>query len=132
MPDLNLSIVDAYAPEQLASVRTLFVEYAASLGFSLCFQNFNQELDGLPGSYARPDGRLLIARSGQVDAGCVGMRRLGPQICEMKRLFVRPAMRARGLGRSLAEAVMVCAREIGYEKMRLDPVEGALYMELRL
>jgi GNAT superfamily N-acetyltransferase len=123
MADLDLTIVDVEGAAQLETVRTLFMEYATSLGFSLCFQNFEKELEGLPGQYARPEGRLLMARSGDVAAGCVGLRRLGAGICEMKRLYVRPSIRARGVGRGLAEAVIAQAREIGYDRMRLDTVE---------
>jgi putative acetyltransferase len=156
---VDFNIVDADTAEYVDRVRTLFVEYATSLGFSLCFQNFDKELESLPGHYARPDGRLLLARIGETGVGCVGLRRIGAEICEMKRLYVRPATRAHGVGRSLDEAVIAQARAIGYEKMRLDtveplmpnavalyrklgfrevapyapnPLDGALYMELHL
>jgi GNAT superfamily N-acetyltransferase len=136
MADLNLTILDAESPEHLDSVRTLFVEYAASLGFSLCFQNFDQELESLPGKYGRPDGRLLLARLGEADVGCVALRRIGSQVCEMKRLYVRPAMRGQGVGRRLVDAVISAAREMGYATMRLDTDESrmaeavALYRQL--
>jgi GNAT superfamily N-acetyltransferase len=136
MSNVHPVIVEAEDPASVESVRTLFAEYAVSLGFSLCFQNFDQELAGLPGSYRRPDGRLLLARMGDADIGCVALRRIGPQTCEMKRLYVRLAMRARGVGRHLAGAAIAAAREIGYAKMRLDTVEPlmpeavALYRQL--
>src|SRR5579871_226328 len=84
----GLCFIQAETPVQIAAIRELFLEYAQSLGFSLCFQNFDQELAGLPGYYAPPAGRLLIAElEGQV-AGCVALRKLADGICEMKRLYV--------------------------------------------
>jgi len=144
---------------QIERARELFLEYANSLGFSLCFQDFDRELAELPGDYSPPDGRLLLAEyEGQL-AGCVGLHRLEPEICEMKRLYLRPTFRGKGLGRSLAERVIAEARAIGYVRMRLDtvepimkdavamyrrlgfkeitpyrpnPITGAMYMELEL
>lgn len=149
----------AKSPADIADVRTLFNEYAESLGFSLCFQSFEVELAKLPWEYAPPSGRLLLARSGAVAAGCVAMHKLKEEICEMKRLYVRPRFRGTGLGRRLAEEIIAQAREIGYRRMRLDtvvsvmgravelyrvlgfreitpyrenPIPSALYMELEL
>lgn len=140
-------------------MRSLFVEYAQSLGFSLCFQGFDKELAELPGMYAPPEGLLLLAKIGGESAGCAGLHKLEPGICEMKRLYVRPQFRGTGLGRLLAGRLLNEARAMGYRKMRLDtiagkmdpaialyrrlgfieiqpyranPIPGALYMELEL
>jgi ribosomal protein S18 acetylase RimI-like enzyme len=155
----RLTLKQAESPEQIVQARELLVEYAESLGFSLCFQSFDQELAGLPGDYTPPDGRLLLAEYRGQLAGCVALHKLGPEICEMKRLYLRPQLRGKGVGRALAEAVIAEASKIGYKKMRLDtvepvmpnavalyrrlgfieiepyrpnPIAGALYMELTL
>ena len=121
-----LSFLQAETAAQIAQVRELFLEYAQSLGFSLCFQNFDKELAGLPGDYAPPEGRLLLAEyEGQL-AGCVALHKLEPGICEMKRLFLRPQFRGKGLGRVLAERIIAEARQIGYQRMRLDTVEPVM------
>ena len=112
--------------EQIAQARELFLEYAESLGFSLCFQNFEKELAELPGGYAPPEGRLLLAEIDSHLAGCVALHKLESDVCEMKRLYLRPQMRGNGLGRSLAERIIGEAREIGYRKMRLDTVEPVM------
>src|SRR5579872_4614551 len=96
----------AESPEHIAQARELFLEYADSLGFSLCFQSFDEELAGLPGDYSPPDGRLLVAEYLGQPAGCVALHKLEPGICEMKRLYLRPHLRGRGVGRALAEAVI--------------------------
>jgi ribosomal protein S18 acetylase RimI-like enzyme len=139
-------------------VRKLFCEYAAAIGVDLCFQNFEKELLELPGDYAPPGGCLLLALDGPEALGCIAMRKIDAQSCEMKRLYVRPAGRGRKLGRILSQAVIDEARRLGYLRMRLDtlpsmkeaitlyhtlgfrvidpyrfnPVPGALYMELDL
>lgn len=152
-------IRQAESESDIESIRELFLEYAQSLGFSLCFQSFDQELAGLPGDYAAPEGLLLLARGEGGTAGCVALHKMDAGICEMKRLYVRPQFRGKGLGKILAERVIAEARQIGYKKLRLDtveprmrtavamyrklglreiapyranPIEGALYMELEL
>jgi len=155
----GLAIVQAESAAQLAQARELFLEYAKSLNFDLCFQNFDKELAGLPGDYAPPEGRLLLAEYQGQMAGCVALHKLGANICEMKRLYSRPQFRGKGVGRALAEQVIAEARSIGYTRMRLDtvapvmqdavamyrrfgfkeiapyrlnPIAGTLYMELEL
>lgn len=153
-----MELVAAHVPEHLTAVRALFGEYAAEIGADLCFQGFAQELAELPGNYGPPAGRLLLALCEGEPAGCVALRPLDDETCEMKRLYVRPAFRGRGLGRRLAAAIIDAAREIGYQRMRLDtladmtaaialyrslgfvdlppyydnPLAGATYMELVL
>jgi GNAT superfamily N-acetyltransferase len=119
-------IFPAHTQEEVEQARTLFEEYAASLGISLCFQNFDQELKGLPGKYAPPDGRLLLAVENDELAGCIALRKLEPGICEMKRLFVRPAYRSHGLGRVLVQTIIDEARSLGYTHMRLDTLPGLM------
>jgi ribosomal protein S18 acetylase RimI-like enzyme len=124
-------ILSAHEPEQLKIVRQLFLEYRDSLGLDLCFQSFNEELADLPGRYAPPKGRLLLAMAGAHAVGCVGLREIGPGICEMKRLYVRPTFREQGVGRVLADAAISAAREIGYERMRLDTL-GSMQVAISL
>lgn len=155
----GFSFVQADSPDQIAPARELFLEYAQSLGFSLCFQSFDKELAGLPRDYAPPAGRLLLAEYNGQLAGCVALHKLEDGICEMKRLYLRPQFRGKGLGRALASRIISEARQIGYGRMRLDtvepvmrdavamyrkigfreiepycanPISGALYMELTL
>jgi putative acetyltransferase len=118
-----LTFAQAASPAQIAQARELFLEYAQSLGFSLCFQNFDKELATLPGDYAPPDGRLLLAECDGQLAGCVALHKLESSLCEMKRLYLRPQFRGKGVGRALAERIIAEARQIGYLKMRLDTVE---------
>ena len=116
-------------------MRALFEEYAASLPFDLGFQEFEQELAGLPGAYAPPRGALLIAREQGAAMGCVALRPLEHDICELKRLYVRPQTRGSGAGRALTERALDEARRIGYRQIRLDTLPGmeraqALYLKL--
>ena len=154
-----MRLIQATTPVDIQQVRQLFEEYAAWLGINLCFQNFDKELAGLPGDYAPPSGRLLLAVVGDEVMGCVALRKIGECVGEMKRLYVRPAFRGRGLGRTLTEKVIAEAKQIGYASVRLDtlpgkmdqaiamyrllgfreiaayyqnPVEGATFMELSL
>jgi putative acetyltransferase len=153
-----IEITQVRAGRDLEEIRRLFEEYASSLGISLDFQDFDAELASLPGDYAPPEGRLLLARwQGQV-AGCVALRRLSAAVGEMKRLYTRPGFRQQGIGRALCSAVIEEARSMGYEQIRLDtlpsmasaralyrslgfreidpyrynPIEGTAFMELRL
>lgn len=154
----NFEIVHVAGDDDLEDVRALFLDYAASIGFSLAFQGFDRELAELPGRYAPPGGLLLLVRVAGEVAGCGAFRRLDEQICEMKRLFVRPAFHGRGLGRRIAEELIEEGHRGGYAAMRLDtvptmnaairlyeslgfldiepyidnPIDGARFMELRL
>lgn len=155
----QLKFIQAESVSEISKARELFMEYSEGLGLDLCFQNFEQELAELPGRYALPDGRLLLAVfHGQV-AGCVGLRKIDDGVCEMKRLYVRPKFRGLGIGRALALHLIEEARALNYSQMRLDtlpaqmeeairmyrslgfreiepyyhnPVKGALFLELTL
>ena len=156
---MQMQITQAKTADQIEQARALFREYESWLGLSLCFQNFENELAELPGAYAEPAGRLFLACYHDELAGCVALRKLSDRNCEMKRLFVRDKFRGKGLGRLLIETIIRKAKEIGYERMLLDtlpprmndaialyqsigfkeiasyydnPVEGAIFMELRL
>ena len=122
----ELSLSQAEAPVEIDLAHTLFQEYAAGLGISLCFQNFDHELANLPGDYAPPSGRLLIARVGGEVAGCIALRKLNYDICEMKRLYLRPKFRGKGLGGKLVGAILSEAKQIGYSRMRLDTLPGRM------
>jgi putative acetyltransferase len=117
---VTTSIEAAVEGVPLAEVRALFEEYAAALGVDLGFQGFSEELASLPGAYAPPAGCLLLGRMGPLAAGWVAVRALAQDVCEMKRLYVRPDFRATGLGRRLAEAAVAAAQAKGYAAMRLD------------
>ena len=121
-----MRIFQANTQEDVDDARSLFEQYAAGLGISLCFQNFDRELANLPGDYAPPDGRLLLAAEDDQLAGCIALRKLEPGVCEMKRLFIRPAYRGKGLGRLLVESIIDEARQLGYTRMRLDTLPGRM------
>ena len=112
--------------DETGPVRLLFREYAGSLGFDLRFQNFEQELAGLPGQYAPPSGCLLLAAVGDEPAGCVALKPLTDVVCEMKRLYVRPRHRGTGLRRTLAERIIREARRLGYRAIRLDTIPSVM------
>ncbi len=154
----KIRFVPAKSVKDIRAARKLFKEYAASLGFDLCFQDFDQELTRLPGEYAAPAGRLYLALRGKRIVGCIALRKINKKICEMKRMYVRPRFRGKGIGRLLALKVINEAIKIGYKSMRLDtvpamkqatalykslgfkkikpyrynPIPGALFLELRL
>jgi len=115
-------IVVADNPERMAAVRKLFLEYANSLSFNLCFQSFDKELAGLPGEYVFPGGTLLLALADDQVAGCVALHKLQEGICEMKRLYVRPQFRGTGIGSQLVRLVIESAISMGYLRMRLDTI----------
>ena len=117
-------IISAQTKVHYQYARNLFVQYAETLGFDLEFQGFSRELAALPGKYAPPGGCILLAEFCGKMVGCVALRPLENKICEMKRLFVIPAYRGRDIGRTLASSVIDRAREMGYEKMRLDTIES--------
>ena len=153
-----LELKEAKTKKDMDLVRTLFREYSDALGVDLCFQGFEQELAGLPGKYASPEGRLYIAFVGDQPGGCVGLRKIAEGIAEMKRLYVRPLFRGQGIGRQLVLALVKDCRQLGYSRMRLDtlpsmkralelyramgfrpidpytenPVPGAMFLELNL
>ncbi|VTR99291.1 acetyltransferase family protein : GCN5-related N-acetyltransferase OS=Acidovorax ebreus (strain TPSY) GN=Dtpsy_0284 PE=4 SV=1: Acetyltransf_1 [Gemmata massiliana] len=156
---MNLTILHPTTPEELQTVRVLFQDYADALGIDLGFQNFAEELAGLPGKYAPPSGCILLAEVDGQPAGVVALKPLEGNACEMKRLYVRSPFRKEGVGRTLAERIIQEAKQLGYRRIRLDtiapimgkavalyralgfeeippycdnPVPGAVFMELRL
>lgn len=124
MSEMALRITQATSAEDIAIARRLIEEYGASLGVDLSFQDFAQELDSLPGEYAPPRGRLLLAFSQGDAIGCGALRPFGFDVCEMKRLYVVPKGRGTGAGRVLAQKLISEAHAIGYRVMRLDTLPG--------
>ncbi len=121
-----IAIFQAASDSDVDNARLLFREYQEWLGLSLCFQNFEEEVAGLPGRYAPPEGRLLLAAVDGEVAGCVALRKLEDGVCEMKRLYVRTAARGSGLGVKLIDAILGSARSIGYARMRLDTLPSKM------
>lgn len=139
MPPPHILLITPTTPAELQLTRGIFQEYAQQLGVDLCFQNFDAELDSLPGEYAEPQGALLLAMVDGQLAGCCALRALVssnyPNACEMKRLYVRHSHRRLGLGRQLAEAILDAARVAGYHHLLLDTLTEmeaarALYQDL--
>ncbi|MCC0637247.1 MULTISPECIES: GNAT family N-acetyltransferase [unclassified Clostridioides] len=153
-----LKFVEANDLENLENVKILFTEYSNSLNIDLCFQDFNNELKTLPGKYKKPSGSLILAFVDENLAGCVALKKLEDDVCELKRLYVRDKFRGLKIGKILLEEIVKEAKKIGYTYMRLDtlpsmksaqglyekigfydinpytynPIEGARYMELKL
>jgi len=135
MAESKVTILDGATPGRVAISRALFDEYAESLEVDLCFQGFDRELAELPGAYAPPAGRLLLALVDGEPAGCVALRPLDDGDCELKRLYVRAGHRGLGLGRRLTAEALAAARELGYRRIRLDTLPSmaaaqALYRSL--
>jgi ribosomal protein S18 acetylase RimI-like enzyme len=135
MRETSLVITEARWPDDRATVEALFREYVGSLTEDISFQNVDNELAGLPGKYARPGGVVLIAWDGTDAAGAVAYRMVEPGVCEMKRLYVRPAFRGRDIGRELANELIDDAQSRGYRTMLLDTLASmqsarALYRAL--
>jgi ribosomal protein S18 acetylase RimI-like enzyme len=134
-PDSAASIREATTAADFALARALFAEYASSLKVDLCFQGFDEELRTLPGAYAPPRGRLLLAGPGSDAFACIALRPLAQTAgAEVKRLYVQPAHRGEGWGRRLIDALLADARAIGYEELKLDTLDSmgaarALYKE---
>ncbi len=119
-------IIQAETSEQIEQARQLFREYEKWLGVDLCFQSFEEELANLPGKYATPAGRLLLASNGEKITGCIALRKIDDETCEMKRLFVREDFRGSGLGRELIEKLISEAKEIGYRRILLDTLPAKM------
>ena len=121
-----MKLLQVESNEQVHQARRLFEEYAAWLGFNLCFQNFDKELAELPGDYAPPNGCLFLAVENDQVAGCVALRKIAEGTGEMKRLYVRAEFRGKGLGRTLTKRIIEAARDLGYQRLRLDTLPGKM------
>jgi len=154
----NIEYIQITDKTMLQEVKELFLEYADSLNVDLCFQDFENELNSLPGKYSPPEGALILSRIDGKAAGCIALRKISNGVCEMKRLYVRPDFRGFGIGKKLVNMIIEKARELGYEFMRLDtlptmksaqalyesfgfydigeyvynPIKGTRFMELKL
>lgn len=128
----HLQFIQAESPAQIEEARRLFIEYSEWLGLNLCFQNFEQELTELPGSYAPASGRLFLAVFDEKIAGCIGLRKIGERTCEMKRLYVRPEFRGHGIGKMMASKLIEEARLIGYERMWLDTLPAQMNEAIKM
>ena len=122
----NIRLTHIQSGPALEQIRALFLEYARGLNFNLCFQNFEKELEELPGPYGLPHGRLILCEVDENPAGCIALKPIEPGICEMKRLFVRPEFRGTRLGLKLTYYIISEARAIGYTNMRLDTIRGMM------
>ena len=129
---MDIIIVPAQEPKHFDIVRKLFREYQASLGIDLCFQSFEEELATLPGKYAPPHGALFLAFADTQPVGVIAMRPLGKEVCEMKRLYVRPSARGHQLGQRLIHRLFSEARTAGYSRMRLDTLTGLMDRAIEL
>ncbi len=127
-----IEILQTETPEQIEETKKLFREYEKWLGLDICFQGFEAELANLPGKYAKPSGRLFIASVDGKIAGCIVLRKLEENICEMKRLYLRDEFRGSGLGNKLIEKLIAEARLIGYQKMRLDTLPDKMNKAVKL
>ncbi len=132
---MSLEILQASSPAHIQTARELFNQYATSLDFDLCFQNFEQELASLPGDYAPPEGRLLLAFWEGEPIGCGALHKYAKgddTVCEMKRLYVKPENRGYGIGMALADRLIREAREIGYRRMLLDTIPQSMAAAVKM
>ncbi len=127
-----IEIAQAESSEQIEEIRKLFLEYESWLDIDLCFQDFEKELENLPGKYAKPDGRLFLILVKNKSAGSIALRKIDAEVCEMKRLYVREQFRGLGLGKMLIEKLIEEARSAGYKKMRLDTLPDKMPLAVKL
>jgi putative acetyltransferase len=120
MMQMPFELSPANSSDDFTIARALFLEYRTELNVDLCFQSFTAELDNLPALYAPPTGRLIIARVDGKIAGCVAVKKIDTEICEMKRLYVKPEFRGKKVGIALVKRIIEIARELDYKIMRLD------------